>query len=113
MELERLTEIIKTTKAGVIKKSLKKLGYIDCAKDKEMRHINLCDIMGGEAVTTEVFPTANGKREFYGDICTKVKGYEDLEFVIVNINKIYKDKDLSFPYKMFAFAKKVQAEVSE
>ena len=105
MKLEKLTEIVKSTSKREIIKTLKRLGYIDCAKNKAMRHINICALANSDYTTTEVFTTKNGKYEYYGDICTNVKGFENLEFVAVIINKIYKDKDLSFPYEMFVFAK--------
>ena len=105
MTLQQLTEMIRTADKKAITKALKQLGYIDCAKNKAMRHINICALANSDYTTTEVFTTKNGKYEYYGDICTNVKGFENLEFVAVSINKIYKDKDLSFPYEMFVFAK--------
>lgn len=110
MNIIDLTQIIKNNKnieEKTLKKALTRQGYLDCSKDKEMRHINLNDIAKGHTAHTEVFPIKNGKFEIFVDICTDVKGFEDLEFIIININKIYRDKDLSFPYKIFTFAKKV------
>ncbi len=111
MNIIDLTQIIKNNRHSeekMLKKALKCQGYIDCAKDKEMRRINLCDIAKGCTAHTEVFPIKNGKFEIFVDICTNVKGYEDHEFIIININKVYKDKDLSFPYKIFTYAKAVK-----
>lgn len=108
MTLTELTNIIRTANKKTIIASIKQLGYIDCTKDKKLRRANLCDIMKGKTISTATFPTKNGKYEYYGDICTTAKGFENLEFVIININKVYKDKNLSFPYKIFTFAKEIK-----
>lgn len=109
MNIEQLTKTIKSTNKRAILGELKRLGYINCAKDKEMRHINMCDIANAiHVLSTETFATKNSKYEFYGDICTNVIGLEGYEFIIISINKVYRDKDLSFPYKIFTFAKKVK-----
>lgn len=105
MNIQQLTEIVKLTNKRKIMAELKKLGYIDCAKNKTMRYINMSDIAGPYTKSTECFATMNGKYEYYGDICTKVKGYEAFEFVVVSVNKVYKEKDLSFPYRVLVVAK--------
>lgn len=111
MNIIELTQIIKNNRhieEKMLKRALKYQGYINCAKDKEMRRINLCDIAKGCTAHTEVFPIKNGKFEIFVDICTNVKRFENYEFIIININKVYRDKDLSFPYRIFTFAKKVK-----
>lgn len=107
MDIQKLSEIVKLTNKRAIMAKLKKLGYIDCAKNKAMRHINMGNIAEANTKSTECFATKNGKYEYYGDICTNVKGYTDFEFVVVTINKVYKDKGraLSFPYKVLVVAK--------
>lgn len=111
MEIKTLTEIVRTQNNRRIKSELKRLDFIDCIKDKSLKEVSLIDLANSQRVATESFTTKNGKYEYDGEICTGVSGYEDMEFIIISVNKIHKDKDLSFPYKMFIYAKKITKEV--
>ncbi len=104
MKLTQLTEIVKTANKKAIIKALKELGYIDCKKHKELRHLNLEPLFKGEMQNTETFPDMKGKRTYEGGIFTQVKGYEQLEFIIVNIN----DNKNVFPIDMIILAKEIQ-----
>ena len=105
MTIEELTQILQKRNVGKIKRELKSLGYINCVRDKRYRNINLCDIAAGEVESTEFFDLKTGKTEIVGDICTQIKCCPGVEFVLVNINKIYPDKDLSFPVKILIYAR--------
>ena len=104
MKLIQLTEIIKTANKKAITKTLKTLGYTDCKKHKELRHLNLEPLFKGELQETETFPDKKGKRTYEGGIFTQVNGYEQLEFIIVNIND---DKNI-FPIDMLIWTKEIQ-----
>ena len=43
--------------------------------------------------------------EYKGSIFTGVDGAEGVEFVILQVNKINKEKDISMPWQMFVFVK--------
>lgn len=103
MTLTELTTIIKTADEKAVKSELKRLGYIDCAKHKQYKHISLTDLFDGNLQETDDYPDSKGNI-YQGGIFTAVKGYEQLEFVIVNIN----DKKHSFPIKLLIWAKEIE-----
>ena len=86
MTIQQLTEIIRIADKKAITKQLKELGYVDCKKDKELRHLSLVNLFEGELEETDTFSDDKNKFTYEGAILTQVKGYEQLEFVIVNIN---------------------------
>lgn len=103
MTLTQLTEIIRTADKKQITKRLQELGYIDCKKDKQLRNLSLEILFNGELEETETFPDSKGKRTYHGGIFTQVKDYEQLEFVIVNIN----DRKNTFPIDMLIWTKEI------
>lgn len=104
MTLTQLTEIIRTADQKAITKQLLELGYIDCKKHKQYKHINLVELFKGNDVETDEYPDSNGKRTYQGGIFTQVKGYEQLEFIVVNIN----DNKNTFPIDMLIWAKEME-----
>lgn len=104
MTLQQLTEIIRTADKKTITKQLKELGYIDCKKDKKLRYLSIETLFKGNLEETDAFPDSKNKRTYQGGIFTQVKGYEQLEFVIVNIN----DDKNTFPIDMLIWAKERQ-----
>lgn len=103
MTLQQLTEIIRTADKRQITKQLRELGYIDCKKHKQLRNLSLETLFKGKLEETETFPDNKDKRTYEGGIITQVKGYEQLEFVIININK----KGNVFPIGMLIFSKEI------
>lgn len=104
MTLHELTTIIRTADEKAIKSELKRLDYIDCAKHKQYKHISLTDLFDGDLQETDDCPDSKGKRTYQGGIFTAVKGYEQLEFIIVNIN----DDKHHFPIKLLIWAKEIE-----
>lgn len=104
MTLEQLTEIIKLTEKVCIISRLTKLGYIDCKKHKEYCKISLTTLFDGDLQETEEYANSKGKRRYQGGIITQVKGYEQIEFIIVNIN----DDKNTFPIDMLIWAKEIE-----
>ena len=104
MKIEQLTEIIRTADKKAITKQLKELGYIDCKKDKKLRYLSIETLFKGKLEETETFPDSKDKRTYQGGIFTQVKGYEQLEFIIVNIN----DHKNTFPIDMLIWAKEIE-----
>ncbi len=103
MNTEQLTQIVKTADKKAISNQLKELGYIDCKKHKEYSKISLTTLFDGDLQETEEYSDSKGKRRYQGGIITQVKGYEQLEFVLVNIN----DNKNTFPIEMLIFAKEI------
>ena len=104
MTLIELTDIIRMADEKAVNSELKRLGYIDCAKHKQYKHISLRDLFDGNLQETSDYPDSKGKRTYQGGIFTAVNGYEQIEFVIVNIN----DKKHPFPIKMLIWAKEIE-----
>lgn len=103
MKIEQLTEIIRTADKKTITKQLKELGYLDCKKHKELRNLSIETLFKGNLEETDTFPDGKNKRTYQGGIFTQVKGYEQLEFVIVNIN----DHKNTFPIDILIWAKEI------
>ncbi len=100
MTLTQLTEIIQFADKKAITKQLKEVGYIDCKKHKEYSKISLDTLFDGDLQETEEYADSKGKRRYQGGIITQVKGYEQLEFILVNIN----DDKNTFPVDMLIWA---------
>ena len=101
MDINNLTKIIQLAHTRKINQQLKKLGYIDCEKHKKYKYISILDLFKGDSQETEEFFDHKGKQTYEGGIITNVKGYEQLEFIIININ----DDKHQFPIKMLVWAK--------
>ena len=104
MKLTELTNIIKKKKKKAIKNELKGLGYINCEKHKQYKYISIVDLFKGNSQETEEYFDSKGKRTYQGGIFTQVKGYEQLEFIVININ----DDKHKFPIKMLVWAKEIK-----
>ena len=103
MTPERLTKIIRAADQKAITKQLKELGYIFCNKDKELRKLSIKTLFKGKFEETDTFLDRKGKRTYQGAIFTQVKGYEQFEFLVVNIN----DHKNVFPIDMLIWAMEI------
>ncbi|MCM1289579.1 MAG: hypothetical protein NC132_02870 [Corallococcus sp.] len=104
MTLTELTAIISTSDKKAITKQLKEIDYIDCKKHKEYCKISLATLLNGDLLETDEFSDRKGKCRYQGGIITRVKGYEQLEFLLVNIN----DDKNTFPIDMIIMAKEIK-----
>lgn len=105
MQKERLEKIIEIANTKAIKGEIIKNGFLDCAKVKQYRGFPIAQIVKGAEQTTEWVQSHDGLHEFKGSIFTGVDGAEGVEFVILQVNKINKEKDISIPWQMFVFVK--------
>ena len=103
MNISQLTEIVVLANKKQIRKRLKAQGYTDCKKHKELQNLSVETLFKGDLLETETFQDSKGKRFYEGGIFTNVKGYERLEFIIININD-YKN---TFPIDLLICAKEV------
>lgn len=103
MTLEQLTPIIQQADEKAITEELKKLGYINCKKDKRCRDMSLVTLFKGKLLETDDFTDKKGKRTYQGGIITQVSGYEQTEFIIVNIN----DNKKVFPIDLLIWGKEI------
>lgn len=104
MTLAQLTVIIRTADKKAITKQLKELGYIDCKKHKEYSKISLTTLFDGDLQETEEYADSKGKRRYQGGIVRNVPSYEQLEFILVNIN----DDKNTFPVDMLIWTKEIE-----
>ncbi len=104
MTLTQLAELIRTADKKAIMKQLNEFGYIDCNRHKRYSRISLETLFDGELQETGEFPDNKNKRRYQGGIITNVKGYEKLEFILVNIN----DDKNTFPIDMLIWAKEIE-----
>ena len=103
MTLSQLTEIIRTANTKAITAQLKELGYTFCNKHKELRELPIETLFNSKIEDTETFPDSKNDKTYQGGIFTQVKGYERLEFIVVNIN----DHKNLFPIDLFIWAKEI------
>ena len=103
MTPEQLAHIIRTGGQKAITKQLRELGYYDCKKHKELRNLSIETLFKGTLKETETFLNDKSHRTYQGGIFTQVKGYEPLEFIIVNIN----DHKNAFPIDLLIWAKEI------
>lgn len=103
MTITELTTIIKKSNEKAIISELKGLGYVNCEKHKKYKYISIVDLFKGNSQETEEYSANKGKRTYQGGIFTQVKGYEQLEFIVININ----DDKHKFPIKMHIWAKEI------
>lgn len=108
MKIEELNEILKQIHLRKITKSLKAAGFLDCKRDKALRHASLYDIATALQEETPYFPDGKGN-EYNGILCRNVKGFEQFEFVIVQFLAPFKHgcEDLSTK-KMLIYAKEAR-----
>ncbi len=104
MTLTELTAIIRIADKKQIEKHLDELDYFDCKKDKKLRNLSLDTLFNGKLEETNTFTDGKGKRTYQGGIFTQVKCYEQLEFIVLNIN----DHKNAFPIDMLIWAKEIK-----
>ena len=88
MTLPELTNIIRTADEKAIKSELKRLGYVDCAKDRRYKHISLVTLYNGDTQEIDEILFDNNTRAVDGAIITGVQGYEQTEFIEVSFYRV-------------------------
>ena len=105
MDIEQFNEIVGKLNLREIAKALKAAGFIDCKRDKTLRHAPLYDIAKAPYERTLYFPDGKGN-EYNGNLIHDVKGYEQYKFAVVQFLTPFKRgrEDLSTK-KMLIYAK--------
>ena len=88
MTIEQLTDIIRTADPKAIDTVLRKLGYTYCNKHKTLGKVGIVELVNAIKYKTDDFADAGHKHLYSGRICGTVKGYENYEFVYVNVYDI-------------------------
>lgn len=105
MQKEQLEKIIEIANTKAIKGEILKNGFLDCVKVKQYRGFPIAKIVKGAEQSTEWVQSHDGLHEYKGSIFTDVEGTKGIEFLILQVNQINKEKDISIPWQMFVFVK--------
>lgn len=118
MQKEQLEKIIRScakyryalTQLRSMMKSLLDNGYKNASRLKNFSDFPIAKIVKGVEQDTEWVQSHDGLHEFKGSIFTGVDGAEGVEFVILQVNKINKKKDMSIPFQMHIYFKEEAKE---
>ena len=114
MTLAQLTEIIRTVDQNAINTALRELGYIYCNKHKTLGKVGIVELVNAIKYETEDFDDTKHKHLYNGRICGAVIGYENYEFVYINVYDIkpstdpFDDEEIAMQTDMNIWAKEVQ-----
>ena len=114
MTLQQLTEIIRTADKKAITKQLKELGYTYCNNNRKLRNVGIVDLVLAIKEATDDFPDTDRKHLYNGRICGTVKGYENYEFVFVNLYDIkpssdpFDNEETAIQTEMLIWAKEIK-----
>lgn len=113
MQKEQLEKIIRScakyryalTQLRPMMKNILDDGYKDVRRLKNFRDFPIAKIVKGAEQSTEWVQSHDGLHEYKGSIFTGVEGTKGIEFLILQVNQINKEKDISMPWQMFVFVK--------
>ena len=111
MDISQLTEIVATANKEQIKTQLKALGYTCCNNDRKLGKVGIVELVNAVKFETEDFTDADRKHLYNGRICETVKGYENYEFVYINVFEIklstdpFDDEETAIQTEMLIWAK--------
>lgn len=113
MQKEQLEKIIKDgakyrhtlTRIRPMMKNILDDGYKDARRLKNFSDFHIDKIVHGAEQSTEWVQSHDGLHEYKGSIFTDVEGTKGIEFLILQVNQINKEKDISIPWQMFVFVK--------
>ena len=89
MKIEQFNELVEQASLRKIEKSLKANGFINCKLNRRLRHASLYDIAMAPYEKTPHFPDGRGN-EYNGNLIHDVKGFEQYEFIMVQLLASYK-----------------------
>lgn len=113
MQKEQLEKIIRScakyryalTQLRPMMKNILDDGYKDVRRLKNFRDFPIAKIVKGAEQSKEWVQSHDGLHEYKGSIFTDVEGTKGIEFLILQVNQINKEKDISIPWQMFVFVK--------
>lgn len=114
MTLDQLTTIIRTADKTTITKQLRELGYTLCNKDKRLGKVGIVELVNAITQETEDFIDSEHKHLYNGRICETVKGYENYEFIIINVFDIkpstnpFDDEETAIQTEMHIWTKEME-----
>ncbi len=107
MNKHQLIEILQLLDNKKITDKLKELGYEDCetSTNEAYQNVSILDILNGNEIETDWYENVFDDREYQGNVYTNVKGFADNEFIFIQINKINRETQSSFPERVEIYTK--------
>ncbi len=101
---EELNTLVSGMDLAKIREGLEKCGYRH-ASQYGVWEFSPTVVWGAKCATeTETFEDVFGDVAYSGEIYACVEGYEGIEFIVITVDKIYREKDnFSFPEQMLLF----------
>ena len=114
MTIHQLTEIIKIAEKKAIIRQFKELGYTFCNKDRKLGKIDIVELIQAIKCESEDFSDDECRHLFNGRICKAINGYENYEFVLVNVYDIkpstdpFNNEETAIQTEMLIWAKEIE-----
>ena len=106
MTIEQLNKIIANANLKTIERDLAEAGFMDCKKDEALKKISVYNIVTAQRDRAKSGFDRKGY-EYAADIYHGVKGYEQYQFVVVELLKpIKRGSDIISTAKMLIYATK-------
>ncbi len=101
MKIETLNQIISCKNIKKIDELIKQNGYLHASKNGKWK-FNPIDIANANKVeNSERYEDIFDDKVYVGDIHTQVKRYPNIEFIVITVNKVYRDRNnFEFPIQM-------------
>lgn len=114
MTKEELTEIVKLADKTAIDSELEKRGYIFCNEHKKLGKVGIVSLVQSVICETEDYTDYERKHLYSGCICGSVTGYENYEFIFVEVYDIkpsadpFDDEETAIQTGMLIWAKELK-----
>ena len=108
MTKEELTGIVKLADKTAIDTELEKCGYIYCNGHKKLGKVGIVSLVQSVIGETEDYTDDERKHLYSGCICGSVTGYENYEFIFV---EIYDIKISTDPFENEEIARQTRMDV--
>lgn len=113
MNIEELAEIVKLADVKAFEAKLKPLGYTYCNTNKKLGKVSVVELVQSVIAETANFTDNDHKHLYNGRICGTVNGYENYEFVYINVYDIkpsqdpFDDEETAIQTSMLIWAKEL------
>lgn len=87
-----------------IRRELKQRGYLDCAKDEQLKNVSVVDILKGGKIAK--YECERYRKKYVAQLRTNVNGWENYEFIWCEVLQRYKDDYI--PKRTFIYAKEMK-----
>ncbi len=103
MTIEQLNKIVSLTDLEKIQSAMEKEGYRNASKCGKWEFNTIAIANANDVGNGERYEDVFADRTYVGDIHTNVNEYPDTEFIVITVNKVYRDKGIEVPCEMVLF----------